>query len=328
MGDTELMLILIGGGATFFLILLAIFMGGGTRRDVSKHVEHVRERIVNHADMVDPAGGSLRRKEQESGVFLINWVVRHLPSADLMRHRLERTGRNIPLSHYLTYCGLLFSGVTLALHLIQGTSLLLAGFIGIIVGIGIPHFITGRMAKKRTHRFLSLFPDAIDLIVRGLRAGLPIQEGFQVVSNEMPDPLHTEFADISERINLGQNVDQALLETAKRLKLQEFNFFVTSVTLQRETGGNLAEILENISEAIRGRYMMRMKIRALSSEARASAWIVGALPVVVSVALYFVSPGYLDVLWEDFRGNIALASAIGSLCCGAFIMYNMSKFEI
>jgi tight adherence protein B len=188
--------------------------------------------------------------------------------------------------------------------------------------------VVGSKIKKRQKLFLKLFPDAIDLMVRGLRAGLPVAESFINVSKELPPPMGDTFGMIAQQTQLGMPMEKALAENATKLALTEFNFFVTTIILQRETGGNLGEILNNLSEMLRQRHMMRLKIGALSSEARASAYIIGALPFLVFGILMAISPDYLDPLFNDIRGNHALIGAGCSLGMGAFIMKRMTQLEI
>ncbi len=207
-------------------------------------------------------------------------------------------------------------------------SLILAGLVAFSVAVGIPHMVVGFIAARRIKRFIKLFPDAIDLIVRGLRSGLPVGESMKMARTEIGEPVGEVFSGVMERVKLGMTLERALMDVADKLNCTEFNFFVTSIILQRETGGNLGEILNNLAEVLRKRTMMRLKIKAMSSEARASAVIVGALPFMVALALFVMQPQYLDPLFSDFRGNIALAGACFSLLTGVGIMFKMSKFEI
>ena len=211
---------------------------------------------------------------------------------------------------------------------VMGKSLMLALLAGILFGLWLPHLSLNRKIKKRHKVFLRLFPDAIDLMVRGLRAGLPIGESFITVSKEVAEPAGSLFGKIAQQTALGVPMEKALGDAATKLGVTEFNFFVTSIILQRETGGNLGEILSNLAEMLRGRHMMKLKIGALSSEARASAYIVGALPIAVTLMLQVISPEYLVPLFQDYRGNMALAAAIGSMTFGAFIMAKMTQLEI
>ena len=218
--------------------------------------------------------------------------------------------------------------VTLLMLLFANKPFYICLLIGILVGLSLPHLAVSRKIKKRQLGFLKLFPDAIDLMVRGLRAGLPVAESFIVVSKELPPPMGDTFATISQQTQLGMPMEKALTESAKKLALTEFNFFVTTIILQRETGGNLSEILNNLSDMLRQRHMMKMKIGAMSSEARASAYIIGALPFLVFCILEVVSPNYLSPLFNDIRGNHALIGAGLCLFTGGFIMKRMTQLEI
>jgi len=161
-----------------------------------------------------------------------------------------------------------------------------------------------------------------------LRSGLPVSESMVLVSSEVPEPVSGTFTTLSNTMKLGVPLEKALQEMAKRLDLTEFNFFTTCIILQRETGGNLAEILSNLSDVLRGRYIMKMKIRALSSEARASAYIIGALPFVVLAAVSALNPEYMRPLIDDHRGNICAYVAAGMMSFGIWVMYRMTQFEI
>ena len=149
-----------------------------------------------------------------------------------------------------------------------------------------------------------------------------------MVGVEMEQPIGGIFAEIGESIRLGVPAEKAMADMAKKLGSTEFNFFVTCIVLQRETGGNLSEILSNLADVLRKRFMMRMKIKAMSSEAKSAAMIVGSLPFIVTLALTFLSPGYLNPLIDDPKGNFALGIAVTSLCTGIGIMMKMSRFEI
>src|SRR5690606_9847671 len=191
--------------------------------------------------------------------------------------------------------------------------------VAIIVGVWLPIKYLQYLIGKKNRQFLDLFPDAIDLIVRGLRSGLPVSESLVLVSQEVPDPVGSIFTTVSNTMKLGVPLEKALQETARKIDISEFNFFTTSILLQRETGGNLSEVLSNLSEVLRARILMRMKIKAMSSEARASTIIIGALPFVVIGAVGVVSPDYMSPLFNDYRGNIWLGIATGMLFTGLWI---------
>ncbi len=270
---------------------------------------------------------SLRRLRPGEGT-VIGQILDSMQSIAKLRGRLEVAGLNETTPQkFLSIMGAIAAGVTLLL-LIGGKSLLVALPLGLMLGILLPHLVVNRKIKKRQKLFLKLFPDAIDLMVRGLRAGLPVAESFITVSKELPPPMGDMFATIAQQTQLGMPMEKALSENAKKLGLTEFNFFVTTIILQRETGGNLGEILNNLADMLRQRQMMRLKIGALSSEARASAYIIGALPFFVFSILMAISPAYLQPLFDDARGNKALIGALCSLSIGGFIMKRMTQLEI
>ena len=182
--------------------------------------------------------------------------------------------------------------------------------------------------KRRVAKFNARFPDAIDLLVRGLKSGLPVTETFQVVSHELPGPVGEEFKGVIERIRIGNTMESALQESAEMLGTPEFQFFCITIQIQRETGGNLAETLANLSDVLRKRAQMKLKIRAMSSEAKASAYIVGALPFFVFAVVWSVNPGYLAGFFVEERLIIAGLGGLVWMSIGAGIMAKMISFEI
>jgi tight adherence protein B len=200
--------------------------------------------------------------------------------------------------------------------------------VGIVVGAGLPHFILQRRIAKRIRKFTMLLPDALDLIVRGIRSGLPASEALRSIGDEMEDPIGIEFRQVTDQMKIGVNLDDAMWATAKKLDIPEFNFLVISLSIQQETGGNLAEILEKLSDMVRRREQMRLKVKAMSSEARASAMIIGALPFIMCGVISFVNPGYMSALFTDPRGWVMIGVGLTSLSVGMFVMSKMVKFEI
>jgi tight adherence protein B len=269
---------------------------------------------------------SLRRTEK-GALPIIGALLNTISPMASLRARIERTGLNLTPDKYVVGCIAITLVVGLAVKLLHKPSIL-AVLAALVMGLVIPHLVISYLATKRIKKFLLLFPDAIDFIVRGLRSGLPVTESMNMVGAEMEAPINKIFASMGESVRLGVPVEKALGDMSKKLGSTEFNFFVTSIILQRETGGNLSEILSNLSDVLRKRFMMRMKIKAMSSEAKASAMIVGALPFIVIAALSFISPNYLDPLMDDPKGNLAAAGACLSMTMGIFVMYKMTKFEI
>jgi tight adherence protein B len=200
--------------------------------------------------------------------------------------------------------------------------------VGVAVGVAGPHFVIGKMGSRRTKAFLNLFPDAIDLIVRALKSGLPISEAIVSAAHEIGDPVGVEFSSVESGMRMGRDLDSLLWDIAKRVDTPELRFFIIALNVQRETGGNLGETLANLSDLLRRRRSMRQKARAMASEARASTMILGSLPIVVTLILLLTSPKYIMTLFTDVRGLILCGIAVGMLVTGIGVMVKMAKFEI
>ena len=246
---------------------------------------------------------------------------------EALQGRLNRTGKNWTLSQYLYASIGLMVVITALLYLQTGAALLSLG-IGVLVGAGLPHLIVSRFIKRRTAKFNAKFPDAIELLVRGLRSGLPVAETLSVVGQEVPGPVGVEFRQVVERIKIGRTMEESLQVTADKLGTPEFQFFVITLAIQRETGGNLAETLSNLSDVLRKRAQMKLKIKAMSSESKASAYIVGALPFIVFGLIYWINPGYIGGFFEDDRLIVTGLGGLVWMSIGAFIMAKMVSFEI
>lgn len=318
-----------------FVSVIAIFLLGerllgGNRRAMQKRVDRIKNRKAG-GPVKSAQEMSLRRKKEEPK-GLMYWISKPLPDFKKLGDRLERAGMAITPKQYvmrrLIWLGVITLLVVMFSKAVLLKKLLLGFFLGIILGVWVPLKLLNYKVNKQNKAFLRLFPDALDLIVRGLRSGLPVSESLVLVSQEVPEPVGPFFGNISSTMKLGVPMEKALLETAKKLDMTEFNFFTTCIVLQRETGGNLSEILNNLSEVLRGRYLMRMKIKAMSSEARASSYIIGALPFVVLILVSVTSPDYMKPLWEDYRGNECAAVAAGMMAFGMWVMNRMTKFEI
>lgn len=314
------------------LLLLGVLMAGGfwyatkgERQRRAARWERVKRRPGSRRALADQ--GNLRKKDPNEDSRL-GQAIGNVSLGAALRRRFELAGMTVTLQKYaLRSIGLAF-GVAMVLMLFMGQTPLAAIIAGIAIGIALPHLYVGRRIKQRKQAFLRLFPEAIELIVRGLRAGLPVAESFIVVSKEIPEPVGNVFLTISQQTGFGVPMEKALSDAAQMMGLTEFNFFVTTIILQRETGGNLGEILGNLSQVLRDRQMMKLKIGALSSEARASGYIVGSLPFFVFAALSLLSPDYLNPLYNDPRGHHSLLVAAGMMGFGAFIMKRMTQFEI
>ena len=259
---------------------------------------------------------------------LDDFVKRILPRPAELRQRLNRTGRTISLGQYAIANGVSVIVVAVVMLVFAGIAPAPALLLGIFLGLGLPHLAVNWMIKRRQEKFIKLFPEAIDLIVRGLKSGLPVTESIYAVGREMEDPVGPEFRRISDDIRLGKTMTDALWAGTERLSTPEFKFFVISLSVQQETGGNLAETLGNLSTILRARQQMRLKIRAMSSEGKASAMIIGGLPFTVYGILLGINPDYASVLYTDPRAQMAAMGAMVWMSMGMLMIKKMISFEI
>jgi tight adherence protein B len=241
--------------------------------------------------------------------------------------RLHRTGRGWSVRDYLVASAAIAGSIALFAFLQTGAEMLSLG-LGVLAGTGIPHLAVSVLINRRGGAFTTRFPDAIDLLVRGLRSGLPVTETIGIVASEVPGPVGEEFKLISERMRIGRTMDDALQETADRLDTAEFRFFVIALAIQRETGGNLAETLSNLGDVLRKRAQMKLKVRAMSSESKASAYIVGALPFIVFTMIWWINPKYIGAFFTDERLIVTGLGGLVWMAIGGFIMAKMVSFEI
>jgi tight adherence protein B len=195
-------------------------------------------------------------------------------------------------------------------------------------GFGLPRWVLGFLGSRRTKKFTGDFPDAMDIIVRGIKSGMPVNDSLRIIGNEAAEPLAGEFKRLTESLGMGIGMDQALEKMYERMPTQEVRFFAIVLAIQAKTGGNLAEALGNLSTVIRARKLMREKIKALSGEAVASAIIIGSLPPAVVGLISFTSPAYMAPMFTDHRGHVMLLMGAGLMAFGIFVMRKMINFKI
>jgi tight adherence protein B len=319
-----LWIIMIGGVGALALAFFAM-RGPSASKALKRRIELVKER---HGDVIaGSAQAQIRKLFAQRANRVESYVSTLIPKPALLRKRLEMTGKEISLGKYALIClGTMLTVATLLM--LRGAPILLSLLLGLFFGIGGPHFITGKLINRRVVKFNASFPDAIELMVRGLRSGLPITETLGVVAKEIPGPVGIEFQMVADKMKIGKTMESALQDTADRLGTPEFQFFVITLAIQRETGGNLAETLSNLADVLRKRAQMKLKIRAMSSESKASAWIVGSLPFVVFTLVWFINPTYMHGFFTDQRLMVAGIGGLVWMSIGAFIMAKMVNFEI
>jgi tight adherence protein B len=319
-----LWILLIGGIGALGLAYMAV-SGPSASKAVKRRMELIKER---HGDVIAGNAQAQIRKlfASRAGKFE-GYASTLIPKPALLRKRLEMTGKEISLAKYSAICLGALSIVTIGL-MVRGAPFILSILVGMFVGVGGPHFIIGKLIKRRVNKFNTNFPDAIELMVRGLRSGLPITETLGIVASEIPGPVGLEFRMVADKMKIGRTMEAALQETADRLGTAEFQFFVITLAIQRETGGNLAETLSNLADVLRKRAQMKLKIRAMSSESKASAYIVGSLPFIVFTLVYMINPHYMAGFFSDQRLMVAGMGGMVWMGIGAFIMAKMVNFEI
>jgi tight adherence protein B len=203
------------------------------------------------------------------------------------------------------------------------------GCVAFIAGsIPLPFFALLYLRSRRLKKFSAQFPDALDVIVRSLRAGHPVPIAIATVSREMADPIGSEFGLVSDEITYGADLETAMRNLYYRVGTDDLPLFVTAIAIQSSTGGNLGEILQNLSGVIRQRFKMRRKIRALAAEGRASAIVLSSLPFGVFAAIQFVTPTFYESVWHESLTRICLAAAGSWMAMGNLIMFKMVKFRI
>jgi tight adherence protein B len=320
-----LQLLLFAGGLMAFMVLgYSALSGPSAVKAATRRLEAVRYR---HSESTDTKVESQLKKAiaaRKPKAFKVAGSGSRLAA---LAGRLDRTGKGWTLSQYFyTSLGIAL-GIMVLLFLRTGAPLLSLA-VGLFAGAGIPHMVVNFFVKRRTNQFNAKFPDAIELLVRGLRSGLPVTETLSVVGTEVDGPVGAEFKAIVDRIRVGRTMEDALQVTADRLGIAEFSFFCITLAIQRETGGNLAETLSNLADVLRKRSQMKLKIKAMSSESKASAYIVGSLPFIVFFMIWWINPGYLGGFFSDDRLIVAGLGGMMWMGMGVFIMAKMVSFEI
>jgi tight adherence protein B len=251
----------------------------------------------------------------------------------------KKTAKRVPLSVRLTQAGLEWSprrfvatagalgAVVLVGALSMGIAALPALGLAFAAGGGLPFWILGFLKKRRETRFLDAFPDAVDVIVRGIKAGLPLLDSLKLIASEAEEPIRSEMQRIIETQTIGIPLGEACLKLYEHMPLPEANFFGIVISIQQRAGGNLSEALGNLSRVLRDRKKMKAKIKAMSMEAKASATIIGALPIAVMLLVYITSPQYISLLWTEPHGRMMLGGCAVWMTLGILVMRKMINFD-
>jgi tight adherence protein B len=266
------------------------------------------------------------RREQVEGTLKEVEARRQKDKKVSLSTRLTQAGLAWTPQKFMIISGIL--GVAcLATALLMGGGLLGAVGLAFGAGFGLPRWILGYLKKRREKNFLKALPDAVDVIVRGIKAGLPLFESIKVVAADAPEPLKGEFMAIIETQAIGMPLGEACSRLFERMPVPEANFFGIVIAIQQKSGGNLSEALGNLSKVLRDRKKMAEKIQAMSMEAKASAGIIGSLPPIVMLLVYLSTPDYISLLWTHPTGQLMLCGCVIWMSLGIFVMKRMINFD-
>lgn len=313
----------LAGGGIVYVLVIPYF---SDERKVSKRVANVSQGQAGARQRVGvPAPLQMRRRQVQDTIRDIEAKQKAKKRVSL-RKKLMRAGLEVKPRVYYVFCvvvGFLGGFLVLASGMAPFVALLAA----FAFGVGLPRWLLARRIRSRQAKFLVEFANAIDIIVRGIKSGLPLNDCMQVIAAESPEPVRSEFAELVEQQKVGVPLSKAFERMHDRMPLQEVSFFAIVVAIQSQTGGNLAEALSNLSGVLRDRYRLQAKVKSFSAEAKASAMIIGVLPPLVMLVVYMTSPDYISLLWTEKLGQVMLAAGGVWMLLGILVMRKMINFE-
>ncbi|MFQ5626828.1 MAG: type II secretion system F family protein [Methyloligellaceae bacterium] len=272
-----------------------------------------------------PEGASMRKKQVLETLKELEARQKSRKKLTL-KARVSQAGLNVPVQSF--YIASAVSGLVAgAIVYVTGSAAPVAGLAAIAGSLGFPRWLLGYLARRRQKQFLIEFANAIDVIVRGVKSGLPLNDCLRIIAEETAEPVKSEFADVVEQQCVGVPLAKAFTRLYERMPLQEVNFFSIVITIQQQTGGNLAEALDNLSQVLRGRQRLYGKVQAFSAEAKASAAIIGSLPLGVMAALAVMTPDYVMLLWTEQLGKMMLIASGIWMLIGVLVMRKMINFD-
>jgi tight adherence protein B len=325
-------LVIIGVAGVGFAIVLAVgFVISGGRTN--------QERVVRRAQSVVGTSGRdaarrLRSHPVNSAETRRKQIVKSLQDQEkqqkkvrlTLRNKLYQAGLNFTVPQFWIASAVMGVVVCVTLLLMRIYPLVAVG-LGGASGLGLPQWILGFLGKRRTNKFTSTFSESMDIIVRGIKSGLPVHDCLKIIGREVSEPLSGEFRRLVENIGMGMSLDQGLDKLYERMPTAEVRFFSIVMNIQQKTGGNLAEALNNLSVVLRARKLMREKVKALSAEATSSAMIIGCLPPGVIILIMLWTPAYMQPMFTDHRGWLMLGASAIWMSLGVFVMVRMINFK-
>ena len=308
----------IGGIAWVFLYPLL----SGERKAEQRRASITRSEAVVSGSIRDQRQ---RRQQIESSLKEVEARHKHDSKVPL-NTRISQAGLNWSKQKFITVSAVL-GLLAYAVTFLSGGGMLAAAGMGFAAGFGVPRWMLGFLKRRREKKFLAALPDAVDVIVRGIKAGLPLFDSIKVVAADAPEPLRSEFLAIIETQTIGMPLGEACARLYERMPLPEANFFGIVVAIQQKSGGNLSEALGNLSKVLRDRKRMSEKIQAMSMEAKASAAIIGSLPPIVMFLVYLTTPQYISLLWTEPVGRFMLVGCALWMATGIMVMKKMINFD-
>ncbi len=309
------------GGVVYVLVMP--FLSGERKAD--KRVASVSTSRGAQRTGAGKEQGSTRRQEVQKTIKDLEEKQKSKKKITLTA-RLARAGLNVtPRVFYLASAG---AGLVLGVVLfVTGTPPVVSALAAIVGALGVPRWLLNHLGKRRQKKFVAEFANAIDVIVRGVKSGLPLNDCLQIIARETAEPVRSEFQAVVEQQSVGIPLSKAFERMYDHMPLQEVNFFGIVIAIQQQTGGNLAEALGNLSAVLRDRAKLYGKVQAFSAEAKASAAIIGSLPPAVMLLVYLSTPQYIALLWTEELGNLLLAASGFWMLCGVLVMRNMINFD-
>jgi len=315
------------GGIAFALLSPAFAAGAKAQKRVKAVTGAAsKTRSARLRDAMTDVGADRRRQVQETLKELEKKQAEQKNKKLTLRARIEQAGLELSVRTFIIVSVVAGLGAA-AICVLTGQPIYVAPLSGFAAGFGLPRWVLGFLKRRREKAFLLEFANAIDVIVRGVKAGLPLNDCLKVIAHESPDPVGAEFREIVEGQKIGVTLEQGLKKMLERTPLPEVNFFAIVLAIQQKTGGNLSEALGNLARVLRDRKRMKGKIQAMSSEAKASAGIIGSLPPMVMLLVYLSSPDYIMMLFTERMGNIMLIISAAWMTCGVLVMKKMINFK-
>jgi tight adherence protein B len=292
-----------------------------------RKAEHRRAAVAKSEPAARQADKTQRsRREQVEGSLKDLEARRQKEKKIPLSSRLTQAGLTLTVKKFMVISGVL-AAVSFAIAMLAGGGLLAAVGLAFAAGFGLPRWGLSYLKTRREKAFLKALPDAVDVIVRGIKAGLPLFESIKVVASDAPEPLKGEFLAIIETQAIGMPLGDACARLFERMPVPEANFFGIVIAIQQKSGGNLSEALGNLSKVLRDRKKMAEKIQAMSMEAKASAGIIGSLPPIVMLLVYLSTPEYISLLWTHPTGQLMLVGCVVWMSIGIFVMKRMINFD-